>query len=143
MLDEKNLRETIRREQASLLIDLKRSGTFEFVQEDTEYLREISDRVTVQLRGVRLLYYYDKALKRDVAILWHKIVVCSDLTTYRETSDILKEVLKGLKLKHFHDEDASGGGLVVGQRSGTCCAHCYINPDYPLGYWENHTLGRG
>jgi len=62
-------------------------------------------------------------------------------------SDILKEVKEWLKenfpLKAFYDEDATHG--IYAKK---CSAYSrdwtkyifYVNPDFPEGWWENHTL---
>ena len=57
---------------------------------------------------------------------------------------MLEQVLNAIGLKPFKDEDAGGNGKIfVKQRKdmpGYVIAYCYVNPDFPEGWWENHTL---
>jgi len=40
----------------------------------------------------------------------------------------------------FHDEDAFAGYFKKDDRKGYVTFKMYINPDFPDGYWSNHTL---
>lgn len=66
------------------------------------------------------------------------------IITFKESENpklILKALLFDLRLRYFHDEDAQGGGMFTGETSdGKKFAYCYISPDFPEGYWENHSL---
>ena len=42
--------------------------------------------------------------------------------------------------KPFHDEDAFAGYFKKEDRNGYVRFKMYINPDFPQGYWSNHTL---
>jgi hypothetical protein len=42
--------------------------------------------------------------------------------------------------KPFYDEDSFYGHYSKEERRGYNKYKCYVNPDYPDGYWENHTL---
>lgn len=42
--------------------------------------------------------------------------------------------------KPFHDEDAFAGYFKKENRKGYIILKTYINPDFPDGYWSNHTL---
>lgn len=50
------------------------------------------------------------------------------------------EKLKESGYKPFYDEDSFCGYYSKEERKGYNKYKCYVNPDYPDGYWENHTL---
>jgi len=51
--------------------------------------------------------------------------------------EYLLKLLDRLGLKRFLDEDNMGGLFIQGDE-----AWCLVNPDFPDGYWENHTLDK-
>jgi hypothetical protein len=57
--------------------------------------------------------------------------------------DLLKWIsnrFSEIENKPFYDEDAYRGNWRKEERRGWNKYKMYINPDYPEGYWENHTL---
>jgi len=63
---------------------------------------------------------------------WEKLEVkCKNPKEY------LLNLLDKLELKRFFDEDNMGGLFIKGDE-----AWCLVNPDFPNGYWENHTLDK-
>ena len=65
-----------------------------------------------------------------------------ELTT--TSKELIKELLEEIGIKRLYDEDAMGGGILwrnkgAGSLNGDA-AYCYINPNMPEGYWENHML---
>ena len=133
-----NLYPIIEREKQSLLDIIKNKADFQFVQEDLYYLRELDDKFAVSLEGLKLLYYFEGGT--TIATLWHRIVVYSHKKDI-SAQGVLVGILSAINLTHFHDEDSHGGGIFLGKTDyGTDFAYCYVNPDYPKGYWENHVL---
>ncbi len=55
------------------------------------------------------------------------------------TSYIVNE-LKSVGLTPFMDEDSKYNHFVIDERKGYVILKCFVNPDYPDGDWENHTL---
>jgi len=117
-------------------------------QEDTAYVNHVVDindkEVEVHIVFFpKLLFYRDTNYNTPwVTIPW----ICGRWF-YNEMDDYLisqGEVIGELKnvIKHFtgltpfKDEDALGGYLNMDD--GEPCF--YINPDFPEGYWANHTL---
>ena len=58
----------------------------------------------------------------------------------REIVKWLKSTLEETKLTPFKDEDSFAGCSTRHRGKGYSIIKLYINPDYPDGYWENHTL---
>jgi len=57
--------------------------------------------------------------------------------------DILKWIIerfKKISYSPFKDEDASHGYFTKETRRGWTKYSMYVNPDFPEGQWENHTL---
>jgi hypothetical protein len=73
--------------------------------------------------------------------LWRKLTVMSPKYTIEEVKFILKSILFELGLKYYIDEDGCGG-LFSSKTSDEKQAfvYCYISPDFPEGYFENHML---
>lgn len=86
--------------------------------------------------NARINISFGKILATDKGwIPWEKITVrASNLKEYT------KHLLEKLNLKKFHDEDAKGGGLLITTDDIGEKAVLFTNPDFPQGYWENHTL---
>lgn len=91
-----------------------------------------------------LLSYYDG--KTWVTVPWicvraelenHHII---DETFKREFVKWLYEELKSVGYKSFYDEDAFAGCCSKEEKNGYTKLKLYINPDFPEGYWSNHTL---
>jgi len=61
----------------------------------------------------------------------------------KKSADLLKRLLKDIKINRIHDEDGCNGFFSKDRSNPTLkdeVAYCYINPDIPDGYWENHLL---
>lgn len=62
----------------------------------------------------------------------------------KELTSLLVKDIESFGFKTFYDEDAPFGGKFVRpeekENMGSYSTRCYINKDYPNGYWENHTL---
>jgi len=54
--------------------------------------------------------------------------------------DKIVETFQQINLTPFHDEDAYRGYWKKKDNKGWYKLSCYINPSYPEGKWENHTL---
>lgn len=63
-----------------------------------------------------------------------------DNDTERDLCKWIVESLKSAGYKPFYDEDAFRGYYKKEERKGYNQYKCYVNPNYPDGYWENHTL---
>ena len=88
-----------------------------------------------------LLSYSEEG--EDVTIPW----ICVRLELENPDSKIEGDLLKWIENrfseienKPFYDEDAYRGNWRKEERRGWNKYKMYINPDYPEGYWENHTL---
>jgi len=58
-----------------------------------------------------------------------------------EAGKYIKEIIKSLPVKPFHDEDAFLGYFKRPEKNSEFVRFSfYINPSYKEGYWENHTL---
>lgn len=66
---------------------------------------------------------------------WRQLKVRSD----KNPEIILKALLFDLGYNYFTDEDAHGGGMFIG-KDWKNFAYCYVSPDFPEGYWQNHSL---
>ena len=115
-----------------------------WVQEDIGYVRAPED-LHVDFKGVmmkpRILYYYETRNQNPVAKIW---IQCSVFLPRDVDVNLnikkLKQYLSKFDLKPFRDEDAYYGMFVRStDKTGTELMF-YLNPDYPNGYWENHTL---
>ncbi len=77
----------------------------------------------------------------DGVYFWHKLIV-RGLDARRK----LEETLECLGLRAFEDGDAQGNGIFCGEEgwpeshNSRFFAYCYISPDFPEGYSQNHTL---
>ena len=103
----------------------------DLVQEDTipSYFRDDVNNAKITISFGKILAF------NKGWIPWEKITVrASDPKEYTH------QLLEKLELKKFHDEDAKGGGLLLTKDEYGEKAICYTNPDFPNGYWENHTL---
>jgi hypothetical protein len=69
--------------------------------------------------------------------LWRRLAI---LTKNDNADIILKSVLFDLGIDYFYDQDAQGGGLFTGKNDWCNFAYCYISPDFPEGYAQNHSL---
>jgi len=103
-----------------------------------------------------LLSYSDTYIKRETAsehessnnvygvtVPW----ICVRFELEGEANNISRElckwivnIFKGIGYYPFMDEDASFMHFSKDERRGYTKYKMYINPDYPEGYWENHTL---
>lgn len=75
--------------------------------------------------------------------LWQRIQIeCFDKNI--KAKDLLEKLLKQSGLKKFKDEDGGSYGIFHRQKEYFGCwedeAYCYVNPDFPEGYWDNHAL---
>ena len=90
----------------------------------------------------RLLYYYFQNAHR--AIPWIAVRIINYSDDHPIPTFVLQEILEDLyysNLKPFYDEDAWKGFFSKEKtRFGEDIYICYINPDFPTGYWENHTI---
>lgn len=65
----------------------------------------------------------------------------SDIKFNKELAEYLKDKIESAtKLKLFKDEDATFGYWSEKTSHGFVSYTCYVNPDVPEGWWENHTL---
>ena len=58
----------------------------------------------------------------------------------RDLCKWMVENFKGINYRPFMDEDATWNYFAKEERKGYTKYKMYVNPDYPEGYWENHTL---
>lgn len=63
-----------------------------------------------------------------------------DQQVARELTSFLVDSFKKLDYTPFHDEDAFNGYFSKDERGGWTKYSMYVNPDFPKGMWENHTL---
>jgi hypothetical protein len=63
-----------------------------------------------------------------------------DMTIHRELCKWLVDKFKAIGMQPFMDEDATWNHYKKEERKGYTKYHLYVNPDYPNGHWENHTL---
>ena len=63
-----------------------------------------------------------------------------DQTIHRELCKWIVEKMKSIGLRPFMDEDATWNHYTKKEHKGYTTYKLYINPSYPQGYWENHTL---
>ena len=80
--------------------------------------------------------------RKDVTIPW--IAVRLEIEdTFNDVRQLLKwfvDIFKNIGYVPFHDEDATVGYYRKKQGKGYATYELFINPDYPNGYWVNHTL---
>jgi len=107
----------------------------DFVQEDELLWRDDENNANIVIRYGTMLRH------GNVWIPWGRLEVShASKDGSLDLIEYAKKVLVKLGLKRFYDEDAEGGGLCLARDEWRECAICYINPDFPEGYWENHTL---
>lgn len=55
---------------------------------------------------------------------------------------VKKNIVEKLPFKAFYDEDAYSGNFSWDKKEnlGSIYFSFYVNPDFPEGFWENHTL---
>ena len=58
----------------------------------------------------------------------------------RDLCKWLVDIFKEIGYRPFMDEDASFMHFRKEEKRGYTKYKMYVNPDYPEGYWENHTL---
>jgi hypothetical protein len=63
-----------------------------------------------------------------------------DMTIHRELCKWFVDKFKAIGIEPFMDEDATWNHYKKEERNGYTKYHLYVNPDYPNGHWENHTL---
>ena len=63
-----------------------------------------------------------------------------DQAIARDLCKWLVEKFKSIAYTPFMDEDAKWNYFRTEERKGYTKYKMYVNPDYPQGYWENHTL---
>jgi len=89
----------------------------------------------------QILYFHFN--ERQRAIPWIAVKTFSDPDNPLPRF-VLQEIIEDLYysgLKPFYDEDAWKKFFRRGKtRFGEDVFACYVNPDFPKGYWENHTL---
>ena len=92
----------------------------------------------------RILYYSDRSNRGDQAVVWMKCRFESQSSDDLEImiKHIKEEVIPKLPWKPFYDEDAHRNNFSRPHqdRHGDWIAGFYLNPDYPKGWWENHTI---
>lgn len=88
-----------------------------------------------------LLFYREN--KEDVTIPW----ICAKIELESLDDNTERDIIKWLSTKFqeiglspFKDEDSFAGCSKRIQGKGYSNIKLFINPDYPQGYWENHTL---
>lgn len=81
--------------------------------------------------------------REEVTVPW----ICVRLELETGNPEIERDLLKWISdrfteidLKPFYDEDAYCNRWRKEEKKGWNKYRMYINPDYPQGYWENHTL---
>lgn len=77
----------------------------------------------------------------DGLFFWRKLQIMSNKYDENELKFILKSYLYDFGLRFFIDEDGCNG-LFNGKTSDEKMSfvYCYISPDFPEGYFENHSL---
>lgn len=105
--------------------------------------------------SVGLLSYSsgDRRHREEVLIPWVKCtfgVEYNKSEKYPQDERRVREVVKWVKeniigklpYKAFYDEDAYSGNFSWEKKEnlGSIYFSFYVNPDFPEGYWENHTL---
>lgn len=77
--------------------------------------------------------------------LWYQLSVESKIYPEKVLKNVLKKLLEIIELNAFMDEDAGGKFFAekVEHISGYIRVYCYINPDFPKGWWQNHALPEG
>lgn len=128
---------TDEKELGCILSVVKRHNQFyetklaDLVQEDTipSYFRDDKNNGSVCILFGQML------VMGKWWIPWEKLVVRHD-----KPKEYMTKVLQKLGLRRFFDEDAPGQGLLVTEDEFGKKAICFVNPDFPKGYWENHTL---
>jgi hypothetical protein len=63
-----------------------------------------------------------------------------DMTIHRELCKWFVDKFKAIGMEPFMDEDATWNHYKKEECNGYTKYHLYVNPDYPNGHWENHTL---
>jgi len=122
-------------------------------QEDVHY---ISKKVDFQDRSLgivfysELLEYSDKEFGNNYLNMlcpWivGRIEINNEkeeniLPILRSATDFIKEEVKLIGWKMFHDEDAFFGYFSRHNGRGYTRLKFYLNKEYPNGHWENHTL---
>ena len=64
----------------------------------------------------------------------------TDDSKQRELCKWIVNELAEVGYKPFYDEDAFAGHFKKENRKGYMILKTYINPDFPNGFWSNHTL---
>lgn len=103
----------------------------DLTQEDKipSYFRDDKNKGSIKIVFAQMLWI-DKG-----CIPWEKLIV-----RHQNPKDYINEILEKIGLHRFKDEDAEGFGLVITEDEYGKKAICFVNPDFPEGWWENHTL---
>lgn len=101
------------------------------VREDTNFFRFEDDSGYISFTCGHLIFFNDGCYP------WIKLKVGSWQRVKFNPKDKLKEILKCIELQRFKDEDNFDGWFFDEKED---MAWCLISPEFPDGYWENHTL---
>lgn len=88
-----------------------------------------------------LLSYSEE--KEEATVPWICVRLELENTDPKIEGDLLKWItnrFSEINYKPFYDEDSYRGNWRKEERRGWNKYKMYINPDYPEGYWANHTL---
>lgn len=102
-------------------------------------------KIFVQFKGHIPIYikgeYY--LFQRLQIQQWERLDLPDAEKITKSSKELLKELLKAIEINRVHDEDGQNGFFSKDNSEGTLkgdVAYCYVNPNIPDGYWENHLL---
>jgi len=125
-----------------------------WTQEDSACVKKIINGKSIFLAMYpELLTYYDVDSRRDVTVPW----ICVKYEYYLDemkqgdisktfltiTEGATNEMIKAFEdigIKPFYDEDAPQRHFNINRHLNEVTLKMYVNPSYPNGIWQNHTL---
>jgi len=110
---------------------------FDWVQKDEALMAHKDFRSGVVIFPKLLYYNQDKI---DQVHVWMQCRFESTEEEVKNMVDYFRGIFEKFDFKPFKDEDAHRGNFTLRKRLPFTEASFYLNPDYPSGYWENHTI---